>query len=128
MTEKNKGMGKGLKLLIGAGGIYVSFLSYGKLHEQIFKYTSADGEKFTHAFFLQAIEAFANVIVAGLALLIFGSQKNLPLKLFIPAGTSQVLAKACTSLALANSLSFPVVTLAKSGKMVPVMIGSIILG
>lgn len=73
-------------------------------------------------------EAFANVIVAGTALLIFGRQKGLPLKLFIPAGCSQVLAKACTSLALANALSFPVVTLAKSGKMVPVMIGSIILG
>ena len=73
-------------------------------------------------------EAFANVIVAGVALSILGSQKGLPLKLFLPAGCSQVLAKACTSLALANALSFPVVTLAKSGKMVPVMIGSIILG
>ena len=73
-------------------------------------------------------EAFANVLVAGAALLIFGSQKKLPLHLFIPAGVSQVLAKVCTSLALANALSFPVVTLAKSGKMVPVMIGSILLG
>ena len=68
------------------------------------------------------------MLVAGAALLIFGAQKKLPLHMFIPAGTSQVLAKACTSLALANALSFPVVTLAKSGKMVPVMIGSIILG
>ena len=50
---------KGLKLLIGAGGIYVSFLSYGKLHEQIFKYQSADGEKFTYAFFLQALGKWA---------------------------------------------------------------------
>jgi UDP-galactose transporter B1 len=31
-------------------------------------------------------------------------------------------------LALANGLSFPVATLAKSGKMAPVMIGSLILG
>ena len=55
-TEKEStGMSKGLKLLIGAGGIYVSFLSYGKLHEQIFKYKSDDGEKFTFAFFLQAL-------------------------------------------------------------------------
>ena len=37
-------------------------------------------------------------------------------------------AKAFTSLALANGLSFPVATLAKSGKMVPVMIGSLLLG
>ena len=54
MSSKSK-MPPGLKLLIGAGGIYVSFLSYGKLHEQIFKYKSADGEKFTYAFFLQAL-------------------------------------------------------------------------
>jgi hypothetical protein len=52
--SENK-MPAGLKLLIGAGGIYVSFLSLGKLHEQIFKYQSADGEKFTFAFFLQAL-------------------------------------------------------------------------
>lgn len=40
----------------------------------------------------------------------------------------QVSAKAFTSLALASGVSFPVVTLAKSGKMVPVMIGSLLLG
>ena len=37
-------------------------------------------------------------------------------------------AKAFTSLSLASGVSFPVVTLAKSGKMVPVMIGSLLLG
>jgi UDP-galactose transporter B1 len=37
-------------------------------------------------------------------------------------------AKAFTSLALASGVSFPVVTLAKSGKMVPVMLGSLLLG
>jgi UDP-galactose transporter B1 len=44
------------------------------------------------------------------------------------SGASQVTAKACTSLALANGLSFPVATLAKSGKMAPVMAGSLLLG
>lgn len=37
-------------------------------------------------------------------------------------------AKACTSLSLASGVSFPVVTLAKSGKMIPVMAGSLLLG
>ncbi len=119
---------QGLKLLIGAGGIYTSFLTYGKLHEQIFKYEDPHGQRFVFAFFLQAIEALANVVVALIGMKIVGQQKNLPVKLFVGAGVSQVLAKACTSLALANALSFPVVTLAKSGKMVPVMIGSILLG
>ena len=119
---------KGMKLLIGAGGIYASFLSLGKLHEQIFKYKNADGEKFTFAFFLQATEAIANVLFAGVALRIWGHQKGLPVNSFAKMGAAQVLAKACTSLALANALSFPVVSLAKSGKMVPVMIGSVLLG
>jgi len=43
-------------------------------------------------------------------------------------GLTQVTSKACTTLALANGLSFPVATLAKSGKMAPVMLGSLLLG
>ena len=50
------------------------------------------------------------------------------INLSINSGTSQVFAKTFTSLALASQISFPVVTLAKSGKMVPVMIGSILIG
>merc|ERR1712151_351739 len=53
---------------------------------------------------------------------------GLPLDKFALSGATQVAAKACTSLALANGLSFPVATLAKSAKMAPVMAGSIILG
>ena len=48
--------------------------------------------------------------------------------MFAISGASQVTAKACTSLALANGLSFPIATLAKSGKMAPVMAGSLLLG
>jgi len=48
--------------------------------------------------------------------------------MFAISGAAQVSAKACTSLALANGLSFPVATLAKSGKMAPVMAGSLLLG
>ena len=48
--------------------------------------------------------------------------------MFALSGITQVSAKAFTSLALASCVSFPVVTLAKSGKMVPVMIGSLLLG
>ena len=53
---------------------------------------------------------------------------NLPKKPFLSSGFSQVCSKGFTSLALANGLSFPVATLAKSGKMAPVMVGSLILG
>ncbi|KAL7468101.1 hypothetical protein ACHAXS_008329 [Conticribra weissflogii] len=128
-----------LQLLFGAGGIYASFLYYGSLQEDVFRYTSAaDGTKFTHAWFLQALESLANVVLGAVALIILGltgeSRKwwggtpNLPKKPFLSSGFSQVCSKGFTSLALANGLSFPVATLAKSGKMAPVMIGSLVLG
>lgn len=119
---------QGLKLLIGAGGIYAAFLYYGTLQEEVFHYKAADGSKFKQAWFLQALEALANVVIGGVGLLASGGTKNLPLDMFALSGATQVCAKAFTSLALASGVSFPVVTLAKSGKMVPVMIGSLLLG
>jgi UDP-galactose transporter B1 len=73
-------------------------------------------------------EAAANVILGGIGLWLSGPTRNLPQSMFALSGFTQVTAKAFTSLALANGISFPVVTLAKSGKMVPVMIGSLLLG
>lgn len=131
------------QLLFGAGGIYASFLYYGSLQEDVFRYAAEDGTKFTHAWFLQVLESFANVIFGVIALVLigvtsnndentptkwWGGTRNLPKKPFLSSGFSQVCSKGFTSLALANGLSFPVATLAKSGKMAPVMIGSLILG
>eukprot|EP01032_Pedospumella_encystans_P018039 gene18039-20549_t len=116
------------KLIIGAGGIYAAFLYYGTLQEDVFHYKAADGSKFKAAWFLQFLEAFANVVIGGAGMMISGRTKNLPQDMFALSGAAQVCAKAFTSLALASGVSFPVVTLAKSGKMVPVMIGSLLLG
>jgi UDP-galactose transporter B1 len=74
------------------------------------------------------LEALANVIVGGIGRAVTGHDSGLPIGLFAASGFTQVCAKAFTNLALSHSVSFPVVTLAKSGKMVPVMIGSILLG
>jgi solute carrier family 35 (UDP-galactose transporter), member B1 len=118
-----------IKLLIGAGGIYGAFLYYGSLQEDVFRYSSPiNGEKFTQAWLLQVLEALANVIIGFLGMQLTGPTKGIPLKMFAISGAAQVSAKACTSLALANGLSFPVATLAKSGKMAPVMAGSLLLG
>lgn len=120
-----------VKLLVGAGGIYASFLYYGILQEDVFKYVSSDGTPYTHAWFLQVVETFANVVIGYLGMLVTrdcAKSKQLPMKMFGISGAAQVSAKACTSLALANGLSFPVATLAKSGKMAPVMLGSLLLG
>lgn len=117
-----------VKLMIGAGGIYGAFLYYGSLQEDVFRYTAADGGSFRQAWFLQVLEALANVIVGFVGMQIVGPTAGVPLRMFGISGAAQVSAKACTSLALANGLSFPVATLAKSGKMAPVMAGSLLLG
>lgn len=59
MTTEQKTGGvqipQALKLLIGAGGIYASFLYYGTLQEDVFHYKAADGTMFKQAWFLQAL-------------------------------------------------------------------------
>ena len=104
------------------------------------------------AWYLQVLESLTNVAFGTAALVImgltgtghdskedvvvvvvggrkwWGGTPNLPKRPFLSSGLSQVCSKEFTSLALANGLSFPVATLAKSGKMAPVMIGSLILG
>jgi solute carrier family 35 (UDP-galactose transporter), member B1 len=126
-TEK-AGLPDGIKLLIGAGGIYAAFLYYGSLQEDVFRFVSSDGSQFKQAWFLQVMEALANVVIGFAGMILTGATKGIPLKMFAISGAAQVSAKACTSLALANGLSFPVATLAKSGKMAPVMAGSLLLG
>jgi len=126
--KSSKALPDSVKLLFGAGGIYAAFLYYGSLQEDVFRYTAADGSKFHAAWFLQVLEAFANVIIGFAGMQIMGRTEGIPLTMFAISGASQVTAKACTSLALANGLSFPVATLAKSGKMAPVMAGSLLLG
>ena len=122
------GLPEWLKLLIGAGGIYGSFLYYGSLQEDVFRYEASDGTSFQQAWLLQVLEALSNVIIGFIGMQLSGATKGIPLRMLGISGASQVTAKACTSLALANGLSFPVATLAKSGKMAPVMAGSLLLG
>ena len=128
MAQESAGLPSAVKLLIGAGGIYAAFLYYGSLQEDVFRYTAEDGTQFKQAWFLQVLEALANVIIGFLGMQLTGATPGIPKKAFAISGASQVSAKACTSLALANGLSFPVATLAKSAKMAPVMMGSLILG
>jgi len=119
-----------LQMAQGAAGIYFFFIQYGKFQESIFKYKSADGKKFNAVWFMQLIDALANVLLALAGRAYEGSlsNSNLPQQLLAMSGLGQVMSKYCLSASLAAGLSFPVATLAKSAKMVPVMIGSLIFG
>merc|ERR1712224_1151629 len=64
----------------------------------------------------------------GMGRSVQGSIQGMPQPILFTTGLCQVLSKYCLSASLAAGLSFPVATLAKSAKMVPVMIGSLLLG
>jgi len=125
------------KLLFGAGGIYAAYLYYGSLQEDVFSYThKTTNEKFSYAWYLQTLEALTNIFVGFIGMKLTQPpnvkdpkrQSSIPKLYFFYSGTSQVCSKAFTGLSLAHGLSFPVATLAKSGKMAPVMCGQFILG
>lgn len=123
-----------IQLLLGSAGIYASFLYYGSLQEDVLTYRSASGEKFNFPWLLQVIEAGANVVLGFICMSVFEGTRfgqmgapDIQRKYFI-SGVLQVTAKYFTSASMIAGVSFPVATLAKSSKMVPVMIGSLLLG
>eukprot|EP00457_Paulinella_chromatophora_P010049 gb/GEZN01010136.1/.p1 GENE.gb/GEZN01010136.1/~~gb/GEZN01010136.1/.p1 ORF type:complete len:382 (-),score=46.28 gb/GEZN01010136.1/:121-1215(-) len=117
-----------LKLFFAAGGIYFAFVYYGALQEDVFHWTAEDGKQFEEAWLLQTLEALANMVAGIIGIVIFGGSPVIPYTNFALSGMTQVCAKAFTSLSLAQGVSFPVVTLGKSGKMAPVMLGTLLLG
>lgn len=130
----NRGRGTFSQLVIGALGIYVAYLYYGDIQEDIFRFEDKGGERFTYVWFLQMLESLMNMAV-GYAIKRYNTRSTkttvspaFPLFPFYSSGTSQLFSKVFTSLSLAAGLSFPVCTLAKCAKIVPVMIGEIVMG
>lgn len=118
-----------LQLVGASAAIYFCFIKYGKLQERIFRYRAPlDGKSFDAVWLLQFIDVMASVVVGGVAQVVGGSSAGLPQSLLVCSGIAQVLSKYCMNASLAAGLSFYVATLAKSAKMVPVMIGSFVFG
>ena len=126
---KPDGAASPAKLAIGVVGIFGAFLYYGQLMGDIVKYQADDGSKLEREWFLQVLEAAANVLVglAGLILTQGGPSPQIPYKSFLLTGSTQVLAKAMTQKAQIYGVPFFLATLVKNAKMVPVMIGAIVL-
>jgi UDP-galactose transporter B1 len=126
---KPDGAASPAKLAIGVVGIFGAFLYYGQLMGDIVKYQADDGSKLEREWFLQVLEASANVLVglAGLVLTQGGPSPQIPYKSFLLTGSTQVLAKAMTQKAQIYGVPFFLATLVKNAKMVPVMIGAIVL-
>ena len=125
---------QGIKLLIGVIGIYITYLYYGTLQEEVYTYPS-----FSYIWFVQVLEGFTNMVGAHLGRLYNKTRDSHSINdtsqkryvshyLFLLCGTYQICSKALTSSSLNSGLSYPVATLAKSSRMLPVMIGQLFLG
>ena len=120
------------KLIFCSLGIYTSYLIYGSLQEDVYTYVSttiASDPKFRYIWFVQTVEALINTLTSFVGHRMSSTdRRKRKQRPFYISGFSQVSSKFFTSLALGSGLSFPVATLAKSGKMAPVMIGQFALG
>merc|ERR1712028_133520 len=118
-----------VRLPIGVVGIFGAFMYYGQLQGDIVRYRDASGDALEREWFLQVMEAGANVAVGLLGLIVTqgGPSPGIPIRGFAITGATQVLAKAMTQKAQIFGVPFFVATLVKNAKMVPVMAGAVVL-
>ena len=138
-------------------GIFVAYLYYGILQEELYR-PAADGSKFEYSSFLLFIMCLCNIIVAMFGLLVTDggtdgflrrcfffrnslTHKSLPEKeatakasanrewmvRVAVCGVTYVLAMLCSNMSLMY-VSYPMQALGKSCKLVPVMLGTILIG
>jgi UDP-galactose transporter B1 len=130
---------KSMTFIFCVSGIYAAYLLYGQYQEDVFTYQSNHisstidtSVAFTYIWFVQVVEALTNTVMGIVGRYMTQSKQQRSVrpnqKYFFYSGFSQVSSKALTSLALNTGLSFPLATMAKSGKMAPVMLGQLILG
>ena len=77
---------------MGTAGIYTAFLYYGYLQEDVLMFKNAQGEQFKQIWFLQTIEALANVVVGFVGRVVAGGTPGLPMNYFAITGATQVAA------------------------------------
>ncbi|CAM9898401.1 unnamed protein product [Pylaiella littoralis] len=121
-AEAAGGLSMEVKLILCVCGIYSCYLSSGMLQENIFRYKSSEGERFSSTLFLLWVQCVVNVVFAYLAMVFYGrSREKLPQRLFGTAGFAYIGAMVCSIEAL-KYVNFPTKELGKSCKMIPVML------
>eukprot|EP00040_Diaphanoeca_grandis_P005891 m.34972 g.34972 ORF g.34972 m.34972 type:complete len:315 (-) comp17063_c0_seq1:505-1449(-) len=116
-------MGSPIELVLCAGAIYGSYLTYGILQEGIFKFVDEDGAKFTFTLTLLLLQCFANLFGSIVGSVATGTTatKGVPSTAFLVPAFTFIAAMFCSNQAL-QYVSYPTQALSKSCKMVPVML------
>jgi UDP-galactose transporter B1 len=118
-----------VKLLIACSGIFASFSYFAVLQEDVYKKKYGEqGEKFSATLLAIFVERAINAVLALICMLVLGrSGVQIAFMDIFNSGVSQMLAMAASNESL-RYVSMPTQILGKSCKMVPVMIGGIVLG
>lgn len=120
--KEEKSLANEWKLLIAVIGIYSCYIVYGIYQEALYHFRSKEGKKFTATFFFLLVQCLTNVLVAGVAMLIWGGSKRRPPTMsFVVVGFSYIGAMLFSNEAL-KYVSYPTQALGKSCKMIPVML------
>lgn len=112
------------KLLWCTCGVVGTLMVYGVMQERIMKVPYGPGEEFfRHSLFIVLFNRVLTCTVAAIILLVRGKPMapTAPLYKYAGASLSNVVATTCQYEAL-KYVTFPVQTLAKSAKMIPVMV------
>ena len=116
-----------LRCAFAVTGIFAAFSYFALAQEDVYKRTHG-GERFAATFFVLACERLVNVCFAVAGVLACGgSGVRVPHAEIFKSGASQMFAMAASNEAL-RYVSYPTQVLGKSCKMVPVMIGGLVLG
>jgi UDP-galactose transporter B1 len=122
--------------MIAVAGIFGGFSYMAVKQEDVYKTAfgktegknANPGEKFAFTFFALAAERGINALIALAGVLVFGGSGNkIPKMEIFNSGVSQMLAMAASGEAL-RYVSYATQVLGKSCKMVPVMVGGLVLG
>lgn len=118
---------RAVELGVAVAGVFAAFGAFAVAQEDVYKRTYGDG-RFAATFFVLACERAVNCAFALLGLtLVGGSGVVVPRRDVLSSGASQMLAMAASNEAL-RYVSYPTQVLGKSCKMVPVVVGGLVLG
>jgi len=129
--DKKKGsiLNDAFDLFYCAGGIYACYIVYGLLHERIYGVEyGEDKEKFSHSLFLVLLQCLVNGALAFVKMIVMdgSAQSHIPAVEHFKIGFTYIGAMFASNYAL-NYVNYPTQALAKSCKMIPVMIMGILI-
>lgn len=119
--------GSFMLFLVCVVGIYASFIPYGVVQEWVYSHQAEDGSRFSFTFSLLLIQAVSNVLLGLLCTVMLKENwKTFPLKECWLPGLTFIAAMQFSNEALLY-VSYPTQVLAKSCKMVPVLLGNVLI-